>query len=406
VAFFARKVRTPQLGVVGLLSRPDPRLGYAYTTPQSSSRYAAYAESRLPADRRSRVANNSAFSDLDYAVYLGRSQRSQDLLVTSLTHLPVQGDHAAETVPFGDTHLTLVVSPRGALGGTLPQRLPWLIGAAGVLLASGAAALTVRLIQRRRDAERLARRLDHAAAENRRLYAEQRDIAQTLQHALLPEALPRIRGAETSARFEAGEQGADIGGDWYDVIPLDDRRLLLVVGDVSGRGVRAASTMAALRYAIHAYAAQNDPPATILAKLSRLISVKEGGRLATILCSVVDLETREVTITSAGHLPPLLISNGQSRYVHSEVGLPVGVDGQASYTSTTVTAPQAATFLVFTDGLVERRGESLDDGLARLQQAVTANHAGLPEMLNRVLKVMRHGPIEDDTAIVGLRWKN
>jgi serine phosphatase RsbU (regulator of sigma subunit) len=213
-------------------------------------------------------------------------------------------------------------------------------------------------------------------------------------------------GAEASARFQPGERGVEIGGDWYDVIELDRRRVMVVVGDVSGRGLGAASTMASLRFAIHAYAAQDDPPETILTKLSRLVSVSAEGRLATVLCSVVDIDTREVTVTSAGHLPPLLIGTGGSEYVRSQVGLPVGVDDDASYTSTTVTAPPAATILLYTDGLVERRGESLDEGLARLQRAAGANHAGLPELLSGLLTDLRHEPSEDDTAIVGVRWTN
>ena len=158
-------------------------------------------------------------------------------------------------------------------------------------------------------------RSSEIADENRRLYSEQRSIAQTLQHALLPERLPKIRGVETSARYEAGVEGVDIGGDWYDLIALDDHRLLLVVGDVSGRGVRAAATMASLRYAIHAYAAQNDPPATILTKLSKLVNVGATGQLATILCALIDVEAHELTVTSAGHLPPLLISDGTGTFI-------------------------------------------------------------------------------------------
>ena len=150
------------------------------------------------------------------------------------------------------------MSSRVSLAGSLPRDLPWLIGIIGVLLSVAAALLTLRLTQRRRSAEELAGRLEVTASENRRLYAEQRTIAQTLQHAMLPEVLPQIPGMLASARYEAGEQGVDIGGDWYDVIDLDDGRLLLVVGDVSGRGLRAASTMAALRYAIRAYAAESD----------------------------------------------------------------------------------------------------------------------------------------------------
>ena len=284
--------------------------------------------------------------------------------------------------------------------------MPWIIAIVGTLLSLGAAALTVRLVQRRHSAELLAGRLENALGENRRLYAEQRTIAQTLQHALLPEELPQLPGAEAGARYEPGERGVEIGGDWYDVIPLSDQRVLLVVGDVSGRGLRAAATMASLRYAIHAYAAENDPPATILAKLSKIISVTSGGQLATVLVALVDVASHQLTIASAGHLPPLLVTDGHGEYVQSEIGLPVGVEDDATYASVTVTAPPAATFLAFTDGLVERRGEALDRGLARLREAAVTHHNGLSELLTRLLTEMRSGPAEDDTAIVGLRWND
>ncbi len=296
-----------------------------------------------------------------------------------------------------------MVSARHPLVGSFPQRLPWLIAIIGVLLSIGAALLTMRLIQRRSHAEQLAVSLEEIADENRRLYSEQRSIAQTLQHALLPERLPKIRGVETSARYEAGVEGVDIGGDWYDLIALDDHRLLLVVGDVSGRGVRAAATMASLRYAIHAYAAQNDPPATILTKLSKLVNVGATGQLATILCALIDVEAHELTVTSAGHLPPLLISDGTGTFIQSAVGVPIGVNTGATYTSTAVSTPPAATLLAFTDGLVERRGESIDAGLERLQHAATANHCELDDLLGKLVEELRHDG-DDDTAIAGLRW--
>ena len=272
-----------------------------------------------------------------------------------------------------------------------------------MLISIGAAVLTVRLIQRRRHAEQLARTLEDIADENRRLYSEQRTIAQTLQHALLPERLPQIDGVETSARYEAGVEGVDIGGDWYDLIALDDHRMLLVVGDVSGRGVRAAATMASLRYAIHAYAAQDDPPAMILTKLSKLVNVGATGQLATILCALLDVEAHELTVTSAGHLPPLLISNGTGTFIQSAVGVPIGVNAGSTYTSTAVSTPPAATLLAFTDGLVERRGESIDTGLARLQHAATADQCELDDLLSKLLDELRDGG-DDDTAIAGLRW--
>jgi serine phosphatase RsbU (regulator of sigma subunit) len=307
-------------------------------------------------------------------------------------------------IRFGDTVLTLVVAPRQSLAGTLPQRLPLIITVVGIILALGAGALTLRLVHRREAAELMTGRIERALDENQRLYGEQRAIAQTLQHALLPDQLPQIRGAVASARFDPGQRGVEIGGDWYDVIPRDERRVLLVVGDVSGRGLRAAATMASLRYAIHAYAAQNDPPATILAKLSRLLNVSSGGQLATVLCVLVDVPAHTVTVASAGHLPPLLVSDGHGEYVEGAIGVPIGVEQDASYTSKTVAAPRAATLLAFTDGLVERRGENLDSGLARLRDAARADRVDLPELLDRLVAELRRTPSDDDTAIVGLRW--
>lgn len=403
-SFFASAAGNRQLSVIGLLRPPQLRLGYAFTSPGLTGRYVAYAESALPASRRSRLQSNSAFADLNYALYLGRTQNGTALLVSNLKKLPVTGRHASISIPFGNTAFTFVVTPRRSLSGTFAQRLPWIVAIVGLLLSLGAAALTARLIARRNHAQELAGSLERIADENRRLYAEQRTIARTLQHALLPDTLPTIRGVETSARYETGDKGVEIGGDWYDLIALDDHRLLLVVGDVSGRGLRAATTMASLRFAIHAYAAQDDPPEAILSKLSNLVNVNTSGQLATVLCAVVDVDAHRLTVTSAGHLPPLLLSNGSGTFVRSHVGVPIGVRAGARYTSTSVQTPKAATLLAFTDGLVERRGESIDAGLARLQQAASSNHVALDELLSRLIHDLRHDGVDDDTAIAALRW--
>ena len=396
-ALFARAAATHKLTVIGLLGGQSPRLGYAYVEPGTNSPYVVYAESALPAKRYSAPQNDSSFNDINYALYLGKTPTADTLLITSAPHVPLPGHRAVFTIPFGDTFLTVRATRRASLAGSLPRDLPWVIGIVGVLLTAGAAALTVRLIQRRRRTEQLA-------DENRRLYAEQRGIAQTLQQALLPAELPQLHGLQASARYEAGVEGVDIGGDWYDAIAVDDKRLLLVVGDVSGRGLRAATTMAELRYGIHAYAAQGDQPATILTKLNALVSVKSSGQLATVLCVMVDPDARELTLTSAGHLPPLLISNGRGEFVKTDVGLPIGVDRNAAYTSVTVSVAPGATLLAFTDGLVERRGESIDVGLGRLREHATSNHATLDELLTRVVSNLRHDGPEDDTAIAGIRW--
>jgi serine phosphatase RsbU (regulator of sigma subunit) len=403
-SFLTRAAHTPTLSVIGLLGSRDARLGYAFVTPGATRGFIAYGESRLPATRRSRLQKRSAFAGLDYAIYLGPKQDPKSLLVTDQRQLPLKQPADMQTLPFGNSSLTLAMSSHVPLAGSLPQRLPWIIALLGTLLSIAAAVMTFRLTQRRRDAEELAGRLEISAGENRRLYSEQRSIAQTLQHALLPETLPQVPGMQTSARYEAGERGIDVGGDWYDVIELDGRRLLLVVGDVSGRGLRAATTMASLRYAIRAYAAQSDEPAEILTKISRLVNVAETGQLATVLCVLVDMESRQITVTSAGHLPPLLISGGDGSYLETDVGLPIGVEAGTSYRSTTVTVPPASTLVVFTDGLVEIRGESLDDGLERLREAATSHDVPLAELLGTLVTELPHGRSEDDIAIVGVRW--
>lgn len=401
-AFFNGASAGRKLSVIGLVRMR--RLGYAFPG-QVPGPYAVYGESALPKGSYAPVPNNSAFADLDFALYLGFSANPSDLLIASVRRLPLSGTLTTVRVPFGDTYFTVTVAARQPLAGTLPQRLPWAIAIVGTLLTLAAGALAVRLIERRRSVERLANQLEQVADENRRLYAEQRTIAQTLQHALLPEDLPQFPGLQVSARYEAGAEGVDIGGDWYDLIALDDRRLLLVVGDVSGRGLRAATTMALLRFAIHAYHAQGDDPATFLPKLSGLVSVGTDRQLATVLCILIDVSRREISITNAGHLPPLLISADDSHYIESQVGLPVGVDREAAYSSSTVSAPPGATLLAFTDGLVERRGESIEVGLERLRSRVESNHLGLEQLVARVLEDLRDDAL-DDTAVAAIRWTN
>jgi len=402
--FLGAAAHSPTLNVIGLLKAPGLRIGYAFANPRQPGGYVVYGERPLPANRRSRLQSTSQFAGLDYAVFLGKEPSEQNLLLTNRARLPLPPPSASESVDYGNTELTLAMSSRVPLAGTLPKDLPWIIAVLGSLLTIAAALMTLRLTQRRRGAEELAGRLEVTANENERLYAEQRGIAQTLQHALLPDRLPEIPGIQASARYEAGEEGIEIGGDWYDVIDLDGQRLLLVVGDVSGHGLRAATTMAALRYAIRAYAAQNDGPAEILTKISRLVNVSESGQLATVLCATVDTQARQLSLTSAGHLPPLLLSNGDSRYLEAEIGLPIGVQEGTVYRSTTVTVPPEATVVAFTDGLVETRGENLDRGLERLRAAASSHDVGLPELLGRLVSEMGNGHSQDDIAIVGVRW--
>jgi serine phosphatase RsbU (regulator of sigma subunit) len=399
-----RAYRSSTFVVVELSAGGRHSLGYAFALPGTGRRFAVYAERPLPADRRARVSSNSAFSDLNYAIYLGAGQSPSHLLTTDIGHFPISGETATVTVPFGDTVLTTVVTARSPLGGALSANLPWIVGVVGVLLTVGAAWLTERLVRRRRHAERAEAEVRNVYGELETLYAEQRTIAETLQRALLPQVLPTIAGIEVAARYLPGAQGVEIGGDWYSAMGLDDERFAFVVGDVSGRGLAAASIMARLRFTIRAHALDGDSAALILDKCARHLDITRDGHFATVLVGIGDLKRQEITIANAGHLAPLLLSKAHTGFIDTTPGLPIGASG-VPYASVTFSVTPPATIVAFTDGLVERRGEILDIGLKRLEDAARATENGsLEALLDHVLEDLDGGSSEDDIAILGLRW--
>jgi serine phosphatase RsbU (regulator of sigma subunit) len=407
---FARAQRAGVLNMIGLLGSPRPGLGFEFTVsaPSRTRRFAVYAENPLPANRRSAIERNSAFSDLNYALYLGHSQRSADLLVTNVRHVPLRGRQATEAVPFGASVLTLVVAPKGSLGGTFFSSLPWIIGVVGLLLAIAAALLTDRLARGRQRAERLAGMLDRVAAENRAMYREERSISQTLQHALLPASMPKLKGLQVSALYVPAASGIDIGGDWYDVVAVDERRAVLIVGDVSGHGLEAATTMAMLRHVALAYVAQDCAPASVLGKLAEFVHGATHGYFATVLCALIEADAHRLTLASAGHMPPLLLDNGLSRYIELHPGIAIGASRKRSwdYRQATTTVAPHATLIAFTDGLVERRTEVLDVGLARLKDLASGQKLPLDELLAKLTRELTSEEHEDDTAIVGVQWQS
>jgi serine phosphatase RsbU (regulator of sigma subunit) len=300
-------------------------------------------------------------------------------------------------VPFGDQKLTLVLKPKDDLGGGLLSTLPWGFLAIGTLLSLGAALLAGRLALRRQQAEALA-------AENAQLFAQQQNVALTLQQSLLPDVLPYIDGAEFGVRYIAGVEDVEIGGDWYDVVALDERRVLFVVGDVSGRGLRAAAIMASLRFGARAYAAQGDPPHVILSKLSQLLNVNRDGHFATVLCGVLDFDAHTLVMSDAGHPPPLLLGDGSAWFVDVDVSPPIGAGDSYTYTSNETSIPAAGTLLAFTDGLIERRGQILDVGFERLRQTATDGPSSLELLLDHVVTDLVQDGADDDTALLGASW--
>jgi serine phosphatase RsbU (regulator of sigma subunit) len=400
-AFLIPASRSSSLAVNEIPSAAGNRLAYAFGETAAGRAYVAYGESALPRHGLSRIPRNAAFSDLNYALYLGGSAAPAHLLETNVTNLSLPGPLAARQVPLGDASLDLVVSPRGSLSGALFQWRARIIAVVGSVVALLAGLLAQQLVGRRRSAEELASRLDTMAEENRRLYREQRNISLTLQNSLLPRALPSLDGIDVTGRYVPALADMAIGGDWYDIIRIDGQRTLFVIGDVSGHGVDAATRMAALRYAIRAYAHDTSSPAVILAKLGRLLDVERDHQLATVLCGVIDRETDQLTLASAGHPPPLLIHENRREYVTSQHGPPVGIKGPREPIERTIAFPPGTTLLAYTDGLIERRDETLDAGLERLLGCARSD-LPLATLVDSILREIAPDGA-DDIALLGIR---
>jgi serine phosphatase RsbU (regulator of sigma subunit) len=187
-----------------------------------------------------------------------------------------------------------------------------------------------------------------------------------LQHAVLPERLPQIDGWEIASHYQPAGR-TDIGGDFYDAIPTADGNVALVVGDVMGRGVAAAAAMAQMRAAVRAYAALDPDPKAVLDSLDRLFSNDEIAQLVTLVYCLTDRARGELVIINAGHLPTLRLLGPDAELLRLPVSLPLGV-GPDIREPVRIAFPAGATFLAFTDGLVERRDEDIDAGLDRVRE--------------------------------------
>ncbi|SEO43271.1 PP2C family protein-serine/threonine phosphatase [Trujillonella endophytica] len=394
-SFFTGLMPDAQLAVAGILPGDTDRLAVA-VMPRDGAGLVVYAESVVSPEPQPTDPDDAAFGGLDFAVYLGRTTVADQLLL-STAPAPIGGQTQTATLPFGDTVLTVVGAAPEPLTSPLSTALPWIVLGAGSALAVAGAAGVTALSRRQAVAERLA-------ADNERLYQQQRSIAGTLQHAMLPE-VPRMDGLEIAARYVAGVDELDVGGDWFDLIPRGPGCCVFVVGDISGRGLPAATTMASLRFAVRAYLAQGDDIATVVAKLHRLLDVNTDHQFATVLIGELDSHAGRLRLVCAGHFPPLLVTGGRARTLDCPVAPPVGVETPAPPAATELALPPAGTLLAFTDGLIERRGEDIDTGLARLHDAVvSADGAPLDGIVDQVMRTLTADGATDDTVLLALRW--
>jgi PAS domain S-box-containing protein len=231
----------------------------------------------------------------------------------------------------------------------------------------------------------------------------ERKRADVLQRSFVPERLPQIPGMSLTARFEPGGTGVDVGGDWYDVLELDNGRIGVVVGDVAGRGIRAASLMSQLRNALRAYAFEQHSPGTALEHLNRLAWRREGVVMATLIYLVLDPATGRVRLSSAGHPPPLQARpDGTTVYLVEGRSLPLGVAHQTEYSEAEYELEPGSTLLLYTDGLIEKRSTPIDDGLEQLAKSLGARPAeDLETLCDRLMAAVSDS--EDDVALLALR---
>ncbi|WP_285569689.1 SpoIIE family protein phosphatase [Streptomyces sp. RTGN2] len=252
----------------------------------------------------------------------------------------------------------------------------------------------------------------------------ERELSQGLQRSMMPSLGPDIPGMTVAARYVPTGGGLQVGGDWYDMIPLPSGRIALVIGDVQGHDVRAAGLMGQLRIALRAYASEGHRPDAVLSRASRFLSgltdayedgEQTGARFATCLYAEADPVTGTLDIARAGHPDPVVMTaDGTAVIRQTEGGLPLGVEADADYPTTRITLEPGETIMLCTDGLIETGGHDLATGWVRLRPVLERHTDDLEKLADSLVQAV-HGPTshyttgpladrrEDDIAVLLLR---
>ncbi|MER7110509.1 SpoIIE family protein phosphatase [Streptomyces sp. NPDC000229] len=297
--------------------------------------------------------------------------------------------HAAELLARAGVHSYLAVPliARGEVLGALDlkrARNPLPFTEDDVLLASELAARAAVCI------------------DNARLFRRQRETALTLQRSLLPRTPRHLVGLEVASRYQPAGAGSEVGGDWFDIIPMDDGRTALVVGDVMGSGINSATTMGRLRTATQTLSRLSLEPAEVLRHLDEIIVDLEPS-LATCVYAVYDPHRAQCCLGTAGHPPPVLIRAGDGpRLLDLPSGAPLGVGGVPFHDVTAALAP-GDRLVFYTDGLVETRDQDIDTRLDRLLDLLRTPDPSLEHTCDRLLRELRHGGNHDDVALLVAR---
>ncbi|MEV7387424.1 SpoIIE family protein phosphatase [Streptomyces sp. NPDC091215] len=241
------------------------------------------------------------------------------------------------------------------------------------------------------------------ALERARLYDCSKELAQTLQAALLPDSLPDIPGLDAAARYLPAARGMDIGGDFYDLVRVDETTAAVFIGDVQGHNVTAAALMGRIRPAIRSHASTGAAPAQALSQANRRLVDLNPGRFASCLYAHLDLAHRRAVLATAGHPPPILRHpDGTAEVLPLPPGLLLGIDPDADYPSAEIPLPPGTVLALYTDGLVETPGVDLDDAMSGLAvQLAQARHQPMEQLATALIDhARRTAPRTDDIALL------
>jgi serine phosphatase RsbU (regulator of sigma subunit) len=232
----------------------------------------------------------------------------------------------------------------------------------------------------------------------------EREAVLTMQTALLPLHPPVPEGFEVAFRYRGADEVSALGGDWYAVVPVGPRQLGLAIGDVVGHGTQSVALMAEIRFALRTLAAEGGPPAELLGTLNRLVRKFEQGAMCTALYGIWDADTNCWRQAVAGHPPPVVRTDDSCRLLEeTKPGPPLGVEPEARYPTTEIALEPNSMLILYTDGLIERRGEPLDVSFERLCATVKDTPQGPERLCDDLLGALVPTRAQDDVAIVAAR---
>jgi serine phosphatase RsbU (regulator of sigma subunit) len=394
VATFDRSMKTAEVVPTPVIGA-DRRLGFALGPPAAPNGTVLYRESALgPAVSPPRQASTAPFAELEVAIYASSTPDPAEILTATTPKLPLRGEVRSSMLQAGDARWLIVIRARAPLVGGVAAQAAWVTTGVGLLGALLVAAVV----------ETAARRRDAALA----LYDAEHQVAETLQRSLLPQ-LPSLPGLDVAARYLASGVGQQVGGDWFDVFPIAGGRVGLVVGDVIGHDLEAASAMAQIRASLRAYAIDGAQPVEVITRLDRLVDALGLTQLVTVVYGVLEPAesdgSRRLRYTNAGHLAPMLRRrDGHVESLNGGESVVLGAPIAANHAQGEAVIEEGATVVMFTDGLVEVPGGSLDERLRRLSETIAADTGPDAEMLcDRVLAGMSPQILRDDIALLAVR---